>query len=574
MAKLIVGINDLATINPKLAAEWHPTKNGELTPEMVAISSHKKVWWLGSCKHEWEATIGNRKKGIGCPFCKHKAVLPGFNDLATLNPKLAAEWHPAKNGELTPALVTACSGKKVWWLGPCKHEWEATISSRKKGTGCPFCTSKTVLPGFNDLASLNPELAAQWHPTKNGELTPAMVTACSGKKVWWLGPCKHEWKAPVCSRQRGTKCPFCNHTAVLPGFNDLASLNPELAAQWHPTKNGELTPTMVTISSSKKVWWLGSCGHEWSTAIYHRHHGGGCPFCNHAAVLPGFNDLATINPKLAAEWHPAKNGALTPTMVTVSSSKKVWWLGSCGHEWTTTIYHRYHGGGCPFCNHAAVLPGFNDLATINPKLAAEWHPAKNGALTPEMVTAFSNKKVWWLGSCGHEWNAVVYSRQRGHKCPFCDNNTVLSGFNDLAALNPKLAAEWHPTKNGALTPEMVIAFSSQKAWWLGSCGHEWNATVYSRQHGIGCPICNGKTVLPGFNDLSTTNPELAAQWHPTKNGALTPEMVTTHSGKKVWWLGSCGHEWNAVVRSRSHTGCPACNGKKSYINKYVSKGDS
>lgn len=30
MAKLIPGVNDLATVNPELAKEWHPTKNGNL----------------------------------------------------------------------------------------------------------------------------------------------------------------------------------------------------------------------------------------------------------------------------------------------------------------------------------------------------------------------------------------------------------------------------------------------------------------------------------------------------------------------------------------------------------------
>lgn len=75
MAKLIVGLNDLATVNLDLAAEWHPTKNGSLLPSQVTAGSSKKVWWLGKCGHEWEAGVSSRNKGIGCPYCSgHRAI--------------------------------------------------------------------------------------------------------------------------------------------------------------------------------------------------------------------------------------------------------------------------------------------------------------------------------------------------------------------------------------------------------------------------------------------------------------------------------------------------------------------
>ncbi|MBQ7064572.1 MAG: zinc-ribbon domain-containing protein, partial [Firmicutes bacterium] len=124
-------------------------------------------------------------------------LIKGKNDLATTNPNLAHEWHPSKNGELSPTDVFAGSGQKVWWLYPYddpntgKHfdfEWQATISSRNKGVGCPFLSGGKVWLGFNDLKTINPALAAEWHPYKNGELKPEDVTAGSKAKVWWLYP--------------------------------------------------------------------------------------------------------------------------------------------------------------------------------------------------------------------------------------------------------------------------------------------------------------------------------------------------------------------------------------------------
>ena len=349
MGKVVFRYNDLLTQNPKLAAQWHPTKNGELTPDHVAVHSGKKFWWLGKCNHEWQATVLNRNKGSGCPYCSGKRVLKGFNDLATRNPELASEWHPTKNNGLSPTAVTASSGKKVWWQCPNGHEWQATIADRNDGHGCPYCSGKRVLKGYNDLATKNPELAKEWHPVKNGDLTPDTVTAGSREKVWWQCSKGHEWQAVISSRSKGISCPYCSRKKAIKCFNDLNTINPELASEWHPTKNGGLTPDMVMPGSGKKVWWQCSKKHEWQATIKNRSKGNGCPYCSGSRTLKGFNDLATMNPVLASEWHPTKNNGLTPDMVTAHSGKKVWWLCKCGHEWQARIADRSKGHGCPRC---------------------------------------------------------------------------------------------------------------------------------------------------------------------------------------------------------------------------------
>ena len=132
------------TINPDLAAQWHPTKNGDLAPTDVAGTSNKKVWWLCPKGHEWEANINSRSQGRGCPYCSGKWVLAGFNDLATINPKLSEEWNYTKNGSLQPTMVTKGSNRKVWWICPHGHEWEAVIGDRSSGRGCPVCGKESA----------------------------------------------------------------------------------------------------------------------------------------------------------------------------------------------------------------------------------------------------------------------------------------------------------------------------------------------------------------------------------------------------------------------------------------------
>ena len=409
----------LATESPNLAKQWHPTKNGELTPQDVTKNSGQKVWWKCDNGHEWQATIDNRNKSQGCPYCSNKAVLTGYNDLQTINPTLAAEWHYEKNGELTPADVLPGSGTKVWWKCIHGHEWQAAIYSRNTGSECPYCTGKDVIVGYNDLQTVNPTLAAEWHYERNGELTPADMLPGSGIKVWWKCSKGHEWQTSIASRSRGAGCPYCSNKAVLIGYNDLQTVNPTLAAEWHYERNGELTPADVLPGSGMKVWWKCSKGHEWQAIIGNRSKGNGCPYCSGQKAVIGTNDLQTVNPTLAKEWNYKKNNGLTPTDVLPNSHKKVWWKCDNGHEWQATIDNRNKSQGCPYCSNKAVLIGYNDLQTINPTLAAEWNCEQNGNIKPENVNANSHKKVWWKCSMGHEWQAAIYSRNNGHGCPKC-----------------------------------------------------------------------------------------------------------------------------------------------------------
>lgn len=337
---------------------------------------------------------------------------------------LLEQWHPDRNGSLTPQHVSYGSKRKIWWRCAKGHEWQAMVYTRTgDNAGCPYCAGKRVVPGENDLASQMPDIAAQWHPTKNGDRTPGSVSAGSHVKAWWLCDQGHEWRASVKSRAVGTGCPICANRVLLPGRNDLATTHPELARQWHPTKNNGVKPRDLMAGSRRKVWWQCARGHEWQAIVYSRTSmNAGCPVCAGKIVVPGENDLASSFPGIAAEWHPEKNSALTPRDITAYSNRRVWWSCPMGHEYQAIVSTRVtRGTDCPYCAGRRVLPGFNDLAALEPKIAAQWHPTLNGALTPEMVTVGSHKKVWWECPEGHVWSAVIYSRtgQKKTGCPVC-----------------------------------------------------------------------------------------------------------------------------------------------------------
>ena len=274
------------------------------------------------------------------------------------------------------------------------------------------------------------------------------------------------------------------------------------------------------------------------------------------------------NAQLMTEWDLEKNTSVDPYVTTWKSDKKAWWRCSvCGYSWKTAVKNRSNGSSCPKCVRSRQGATFNksrirsngSLATENANLAKQWHPTKNGELTPYDVTSHSGKRVWWICQRGHEWLSVVASRSNGADCPYCAGQKVWAGFNDLETIYPKIGQEWHPTKNAPLTPREITTNSGQKVWWVCNKGHEWQATVDSRTKGSGCPYCIGRLPIEGETDLATTNPEIAAEWHPTKNGNLLPTMVSLGTHKKVWWRCANGHEWPAAIYSRRVSGCPICS---------------
>lgn len=142
----------------------------------------------------------------------------------------------------------------------------------------------------------------------------------------------------------------------------------------------------------------------------------------------------------------------------------------------------------------------NSLAKKNPELSKEWNYEKNDGLTPEMFTSGSGVEVWWKCSLGHEWQAQINSRNRGRKCPFCSNQKVLPGFNDLAYLRPDLAETWDYSKNEGLLPTEVVAKSSKKAWWICPKGHDsYKMRIVDRTKGEGCRKCRNEAIGARFS---------------------------------------------------------------------------
>ena len=308
-----------------------------------------------------------------------KKFIVGVDDLATTHPELAKEWHPTLNGDMSTNSVLAGSGIKVWWKCAKGHEWQTAVKNRKKGAGCHYCTGQLPISGVNDLQTLFPEVAARWHPTKNGELTPDKIAAYSNKYVWWKCDKDHSTETKVNNKTLGRGCGVCANRIVLAGYNDLATTDPKVADDWDYERNSPETPSTVLGGASQvEYWW--KCkghGHSWEISVWARTSGRGCPVCANREIVVGHNDLATTNPHLAAEFNVKRNGGVKPTEIVAGSPTFYWWLCAEGHEWETSPNIRWRQNtNCPMCSNRQVS-ATNNLEVLFPYLLAEWDYEKN-----------------------------------------------------------------------------------------------------------------------------------------------------------------------------------------------------
>ena len=358
--------NSLANKKPWLVAEWSE-RNGSISPDDVPYGSKKLYWWYGSCGHEWQASAKARSSGENCPICSNARIVAGINDLASLKPELLKEWSPKNT--IQPTEIGVGSHKKVLWIGACGHEWSAEIRNRVRGAGCPYCSHNAVLQGFNDLATVLPQVAKEWSP-RNAPLKPTQVTPYANRKAWWKCEQGHEWFTLISTRAYGSKCPYCSGIKLLKGFNDLASLHPQLALEWSQ-KNGTLLPEDFNERSTKNVWWkCRKCGNEWKSVVNARVKGTVCPVCAEREVLAGYNDLATTDSQLLSEWDYEQN-KLKPTEVSRTSAKRAWWKCRHGHSWSMKINERtILNKGCRICEQ--------EYLSLFPALAVSYYSNKKG----------------------------------------------------------------------------------------------------------------------------------------------------------------------------------------------------
>jgi hypothetical protein len=456
-------------------------------------------------------------------------------------PEISDEWYYAKNAGWGPEDFSLGSTVRCWWRCPrCHGIYKMKINDRTSThrCGCPYCSGKRVSKA-NSLKKRFPDIATEWHPTKN-KLKASEVTCGTKKRIWWhCKQCSHEWTATIADRTISkTGCPACYQAK-------------RQYAREHPKPKIKTRVILGTKVKVSRQW------HELRTKRDRK-------------------SLIETHPKLANQWHPTKNAPWTAFGFTSGSGTIVWWKCKKGpdHEWQASICERTRTKHprCPFCTNRRVSIT-NSLQVRDAKVAKEWHPKSNGKLKPDQVTYASSRSVWWRckRDATHEWEAKIYCRtQMGHGCPYCAGVRITEAESLLVQF-PYIAAQLHPIKNGKLDPRKIACSSHKKLWWQCKKNpkHNWQAPVANRVYsGSNCPMCwgrrSGKT-----NSLAEKLPDVAKDWDKKKNGKLGPSEVTSYAKRIVWWHCPEGHSWRQMIASRvkSPVSCWVCKIGKPHGNQ-------
>lgn len=562
-----------------ILAEWDVENNKQLdeTPYTIASRSSTKVWWIcGTCNNRWKTAVTTRVNGCGCPVCGHKECdrkrrQVSFEDsLANTHPELLAEWDYCKNKDIDPKQISHGSSLKVGWIcKKCGKSWEATVANRVYGKGCPYCAHIKVNTGVDDLQSLFPEIAAEYDDLKN-TIPVAEVFAKANYKVWWKCPKGHSYYARVADRTNSNHgCPYCSGRIAITGTNDLKTVYPDLAKEWDYEKNKPLLPEEILPSSGRKIWWKCEKGHSWQAPPYNRIKGVGCPTCN------GF--IQTSLPEQAIQFYLAPHFNLVSRSKIQGVEVDIFLPDyNIGIEYDGIYYHSSEKSRQKEEKKNKLLQE-TGVTLIRIKEDSERDAVENNTIYYRLKPNYSaldnviKTLVTMLERITHVncSEDIDFNRDR-LKILALYKQYVLK--NSFAVANPSLLAEWDYNKNSNISPESFSPRSNQKVWWLCPEGHSYMASIQNRTNGTGCPVCNNKQLLTGYNDIVAKNPALASEWDYSKNG-ITPDKVICSSPKKYWWkCSACGLEWETAPCNRERgSGCPRCAQKRVGAKNQIPK---
>ena len=572
--KVLIGYNDFESQFPTLMKEWDWEENDKIKifPNKVFCGSSKKVHWVCSNGHKWITSIRHRTiRESNCPYCANKKILPGYNDLKSQRPDLMKEWD-YENNILDPEKVALLSPKIAYWVCPKGHKYKKTIYDRVKGRGCPICVraKSTSFPEqcfYYYIKKIYPDTINKYKDIFSNSMEIDIYIPCIKTGIEYDGLF---WHNKDSIQREEKKYIICKKNGI----------------KLYRIKEGKFKES---VDNADEIYYIPKKCDNKTLSSYIYEFIKGMTFFDYKLPKIDINkdrneileymtikyeeSLENLLPNIAKEWHPTKNGKLTPDLFPPGSTKKVWWKCSkCGNEWYGSIANRNNGHGCNVCatEKRKVTKKETLLSTRgildNKRCLLDWDYEANEH-GPEYYTNGSGEIVnWKCHICGHKWKTAICSRTRDYKngCPLCSGKTIVGGINDLFTLLPNLMKEWDWKKNKDIDPKKIGIGSHLYAYWkCKKCGFIWKSKIYNRTHGRGCPCCANRIIVPGINDLQTTNPELANEWHPLLNGSLTPNQVTKGQSIKVWWKCSkCGNEWQDTLnhRSSSKRQCPKCKG--------------
>lgn len=582
--KRISSMSFVEAADSSLFQEWASDLN-TISPAETSAYSHSKVYWRCPSGHTWQAAVGSRMRGRGCPECyainkgalvRQARIKNGSVPLSTAFPELIAEWDFSKN-TLTPELVSQGSNTKVHWKCKFGHEWKTTVTNRtSRKSNCPFCTSQTSRLEIFLLCEIRALFkAVEWRKKIDGVeadifLTEHKIAIEVDGDYWHREKHEKDAKKTAFFSARGVSTVRVRAEAL----GDIGGLT----IWFSKTKEEiqvclELMKTLYDLTSEPSIMDYLAAGVAANEQDFKE-------MLARLPAPPENESLAATYPEVAAQWDYLRNAPLTPDLFSPQSGQRFWWACDVHHHWQATIKNRtVNGSGCPWCNeknhslnvHKRFAKAKGSLAMHFPQLATFWDFTKNADLTPENISIKSTRKCFWLCEQGHSVERTPANFVKDNSCPVC---------NSLELQCPEIMLEWDFDRNLEIMPSDVSVGSGQRVWWKCRRGHSFDQVISQRtqkSRNTNCPVCWAikRGVIESLAIarhrgalLSAFNPELIKYWDATKNPNHSLVMLLTVNEKSMYWW-KCGQQHSfqqSPFRMASGYNCPTC-GTETAIEK-------
>ena len=629
----------------KLMSEWDWEENNKLGlfPNKITQGSGKKVHWKCNNEHQWSAIVSSRVRGNNCPYCSGQVItISTETSLANKFPDIAKEWDYKKNYPLLPEDIYCWSTKIFFWICPkCGQSFPQSVRNRTKlNTKCTLCSKSPKVSEKHNLAVKRPDLAKEWDYVKNSPTRPEDITPQTNYSYWWICPKGHSFSATPNNRYRGkSQCTDCYLEE-----NNLAAKNPELAKQWHPTKNMPLTSDKVTFGSNELVCWLCPvCNHEWQAKINNRNNGRGCPKCNEGTqtsapekiileyVQKYFPDAIKLSKNKSNKEEidvfipPPYNVGIEydgerhhqSELRYKNDTRKNLYLADNGIRLIRIREEKCHPMDETLCkiysikrvsDYSTLIPILEDILSdltkskieIDPiefgqiknrvkttlhiisdeeslatfmqqqeetgtPLKALWDYERNNSINlfPDKLTKGIAEEAHWICRKNevHRFTQIINIIAGGGGCPKCYGRRKTTD-EWIEEAKDKHGNKYDYSKVSYVNTNNDVIIICKK------CGGEFPQNPSNHRSGYGCPFC-AKQRPHVSNILATANPELAKEWdyeHDGNKGRTPNDVFITDDKNEYWW--KCNnnkpHSYHARIsyRIKRQSGCAVCHGKQ------------
>ena len=470
----------------------------------------------------------------------------------------------------------------------------------------------------NALSTTHPEIVKKWDITRNLNFSINNVSLeinrnhTGNQLFYWK--CKeandHIYKATITQICNNQSCPMCKGDIIVES-NNIVKTHPEIAQLLHPTKNKTLKRKIGYFKDNPKndgsqilCWKCSkSSNHYYFSSLKEKISKGSewCKICE--------NSLAKLYPDMAHMYDPEDNYNISIYDLIESKYGGGWRWGVFGQNryykhitlkckshhsfsWTPIFKFDPHSqlitrNQPKKCTQCEIQKSVVAITSIYPLTSKFWHPTRNKPILANEIAYNSRQVYWWnCPKCNHSWEEEtrkvslinytndgrhfqhVNKKSRKTPCPKCHQKN-----NSIEVKFPKLAKEFHITKNKDVKLDQININYKNPIWWECSVNrkHIWKATIKQRVFiskqklkNNKCPFCNGERLLLS-ESLIKTHPQLIKEWHTIKNKKLVPRIFNMDSKAIVWWKCSKykSHNWRDPINKRVNgTNCPKCENKK------------